>query len=76
MKIMYDEDEYETVISSRACTTCGGDRKKCDGSCNGHFGMSQVRRPPDEVKKIKAERERKRQDAVLAEADLIRARRL
>ena len=75
MRILYDEDEFETVTESRPCTSCDGDLRKCNGGCNGYFSMGQRRRDPAEVRRIKAEREKAREDAVLAEADLIRARR-
>jgi hypothetical protein len=75
MKIIHDEDEFETVITSRPCTVCNGDRTKCDGGCNGMAGFSQRRRSPAEVKKIKADRQRKRDDEILAQAAVIRARR-
>jgi hypothetical protein len=75
MRIYYDEDEYETVVTSRPCTACGGDPRKCNGGCNGMAGISSVRRPPAEVARIKAERLRKHEDEVLAEAEAIKARR-
>lgn len=75
MRILYDPDEWETITESRTCTSCGGDRSKCDGGCNGMFSLGQRRRDPAEVAKIKAERQRKHEEAVLAEADAIRARR-
>lgn len=75
MKILYDPDEYETVIDSRTCTTCGGDLKKCDGGCNGMFSLGSRRRPASEVREIKAARQREAEDAILAQADAIRARR-
>lgn len=75
MKLLHDEDEYETVVTSRQCTSCAGDPKRCDGGCNGSFGVSQRRRDPAEIRKIKAERQRKREDGILAEADAIRLRR-
>lgn len=76
MRIHYDEDEYETVVTSRPCTACGGDLKKCNGGCNGMASMSSVRRAHEEVRRIKAERQQKYEDAVLAEAEAIKARRV
>jgi hypothetical protein len=74
--MLYDEDEFETIVTSRPCTSCGGDRGKCRGiGCNGSFGMGSRRRSNEEIRKIKTERQRKHEDAVLAEADAIRARR-
>ena len=76
MHILYDEDEFETVVTSRPCTSCGGDLGKCRGiGCNGSFGIGSRRRDPAEVRKIKANRERVREDAILAKAELIRKRR-
>jgi hypothetical protein len=75
MFFLYDEDEFETVITSRSCTVCNGDLKRCNGFCNGSFGVSQVRRSPEAIRKIRAERQKAHEDAVLAEADVIRARR-
>lgn len=75
MKAIYDEDEFESVVQSRPCTTCGGDMRKCDGGCNGYMIVSSRRRSPEKIAKIKAERERQREDAILAEAEAIRIRR-
>ncbi|MEZ0060954.1 hypothetical protein ABIF26_006497 [Bradyrhizobium elkanii] len=76
MHIFYDEDEYETVSHSRPCTACGGDLGKCRGvGCNGSSGFGTRRRSPEEIAKIKAEKQRKREDEILAEAELIRIRR-
>ena len=72
----YDEDEWMVVSRHQPCTACDGDLRKCQGGlCNGSSGMGLVRRPPAEVAKIKAEKARKHEDSVLAEADAIRARR-
>lgn len=76
MHIQYDDDEFETVVISNPCTACNGDRTKCHGQCNGSVHYGSKRRDPTEVQRIKAERERKREDEVLAEADAIRARRI
>jgi hypothetical protein len=76
MHMIYDEDEFETIVTTRPCTSCGGDLGKCRGvGCNGSSGVGSRRRAPDEVKAIKAERQRKHEDAILAEADAIMARR-
>lgn len=76
MHILHDEDEYELIIHNRVCTSCNGDLRKCRGvGCNGSGGYSLVKRPFSEVVKIKAKREKEREDAILAEADAIRARR-
>lgn len=75
MHHLYDEDEWELVSHHRTCSACNGDLRKCNGACNGMSGYSMVRRSPKEIAKIKAERARKREDAILIEADAIRARR-
>jgi hypothetical protein len=76
MHILYDEDEWETVSTSRPCTTCQGDRRKCHGvGCNGMASIGSRRRAPEEVAKIKAERRRKEEDEILAKAAAIRFRR-
>jgi hypothetical protein len=76
MYILYDEDEYETIITPRLCTTCQGDRRKCHGvGCNGSFGVGSKRRDPAEVKIIKAKRQIEHEDKILAEAELIKIRR-
>lgn len=75
MHFIHDPDEWETVSHSRPCTSCGGDLGKCRGvGCNGSFGVGQRRRSSAEVAKIKAEKLKAHEDAVLAEADAIRAR--
>lgn len=76
MRIYHDPDEYEAVVTSRPCTACGGDHRKCNGGCNGSVSYGTRRRAPEEVAKIKAERERAREDAILAEAEIIKARRV
>lgn len=75
MHILHDPDEYEMVSHSRVCTACNGDLRKCNGMCNGSSGYSLVRRKPEEVARIKAEKRKAHEDAILAEADAIRARR-
>ena len=66
--ILYDPDEFETVIERQSY-----------GEMFGHpFGsvsVGQRRRDPEEVARIKAEKRRAHEDAVLAEADAIRAAR-
>jgi hypothetical protein len=75
MHILHDEDEWQTVSESRPCTVCNGDPRKCNGTCNGSLFIGTVRRPPAEVAAIKARRQREHDDAVLAEAEAIKARR-
>jgi hypothetical protein len=75
MRILYDPDEFETVIESRPCTACGGDLGKCNGACNGMASYGQRRRKPEEIVAIKAKRQREQEDKILAEAELIKLRR-
>jgi hypothetical protein len=75
MHILTDPDEYEMVYYSKVCTACSGDLRKCNGMCNGSAGYSMVRRPDEEIRIIKARRRTESEDAILAEADAIRARR-
>lgn len=66
---LYDPIEWETVVTGE---TWPGPL----GVPVGSFGVSYRRKPDDVIAKLKAERERLREDAVLAEADAIRVRRL
>jgi hypothetical protein len=72
---LLDPDEWEFVATSRPCTACGGDLGPCSGMCNGTLGSGQRRRAAKEVAAIKAKRQREHEEAVLAEADVIKARR-
>lgn len=76
MHYLIDEDAMETVIHSRPCTACGGALRLCRGvGCNGSFGISSRPRDPAEIREIKAKRQRDHEEAVLAEASAILARR-
>jgi hypothetical protein len=75
MHIHFDPDEYETVSNSKACTSCQGDMRKCNGACNGSVSYGMVRRSPEAIAKIKAEKQRAHEKAVLQEAASIIARR-
>lgn len=75
MHQFYDPDEWEVVTESHPCTACGGDLSKCNGMCNGSAYVGQRRRAPEDVARIKAEKQRADEDAILAEADAIRRRR-
>ena len=70
----WDADEWEVVTEHRSCTACGGNLR-CNGMCNGMSSFGYKRRDPVEVKRIGAERERQRADAILQEADFIIAQR-
>jgi hypothetical protein len=56
-------DEWETVFTHRPCTACNGIAKRCNGMCNGSSGYILQRRNPAEVERIKAKRERLREEA-------------
>lgn len=75
MHLFWDEDMYEPVSEHRPCTACGGDLRKCNGGCNGMSSFGWRVRSPEEVAKIKADRLKKQEDDILAQADAIRARR-
>ena len=72
---LLDEDLYDTVVVATPCTACKGDTKKCIGMCNGSVQWGKRLRSIEEIAKIKAERKRRYEDAILAEADAIRAAR-
>ena len=73
--VIHDPDEWETVTELRPCTACGGDLARCTGSCNGMLSVGSKRRDPLETARIRAGRSHAREDAVLAEARAILARR-
>lgn len=75
MFLIYDPDEWENVSFSKPCGSCGGDLSKCNGCCTGSFIVGKRRRDPSEVAAIKARKRLDREDAVLVEADAIRAQR-
>ncbi len=67
-----DPDEWETVAVGG---TYGP--HPCDPRLSaGWGGTERRRRPPEEVARIKAERQRKEEDEILRRADEIRTRRL
>lgn len=73
--ILHDPDEWESVWTHTPCASCGGDMSKCNGLCSGSSGFGTRRRDPADVARIKAEKRAAHEEAVLAEADAIRARR-
>ncbi len=75
MYSFFDDDEYETVFTSRPCTSCDGNLKKCNGACNGSFSLGSRRRAPDEIRKIKNRKRVEHEENILREADAIRRRR-
>lgn len=75
MYIHHDPDEWEVVTTSRACTSCQGDMRRCNGACNGSASYILKRRDPREIAKIKEQKRREHEDKILIEAELIRRRR-
>lgn len=75
MHYYWDQDEWETIVTHRPCTSCGGDLKKCNGMCNGMSSGGFRRRDPAEVMRVKAERLRREEDEILARAEAIKAKR-
>lgn len=73
--INYDPDEYETVHTSTPCLSCGGDMRKCDGRCSGSSSWTSVRRSDEAIREIKRKKREEHENKVLAEAEMIRARR-
>lgn len=68
---LHDPDEWTIETVSRPCTCAG----KCDGRCNGMFGMGMKRRPDAEIAEIKRRKQEEHEEAILAEAAAIMARR-
>ena len=75
MHMFHDPDEWIAVVDSKPCTACDGDMRRCHGACNGSVSYSMVRRDAAEVLKIKIDRARAEEDAILRKADAIRAAR-
>lgn len=76
MQIHYDEDEYETVVEARTCPFHQNNPGGSYAGCTCSMSVGSRRRPQAEIDKIKAERRRADEDRILAEAELIKARRL
>lgn len=74
----FDQDYFETIRSFTPCS-CGGNPLsgtcRAPGMCNASGSVSQRARAPEEIVRIKAEKQRVHEEAVLVEADAIRARR-
>lgn len=70
-----DPDEWECKSESKPCTACHGDLSKCNGMCNGSASWGMVRRPPEEVARIKAAKLREYESDILAKAKEITLRR-
>lgn len=70
--VTIDNADYETVITSVPCW-CNG---KCNGTCSGSVSYVMRPRDPTVAAKIKADRVLQRENEILAQAEIIRARRL
>lgn len=75
MLIHYDEDMYETTHESHTCPYHKMNPGKSYAGCTCSFSVGSRLRPYDEYLALRAKREREREDAVLAEAEAIKARR-
>jgi len=75
MLIHHDPDEWETVSESYVCSFHQHNPGLPFAACCCSVIQSMRRRDPAIVAKIKADRMREHEDAVLAEAELIKARR-
>ena len=70
-----DPDEFEPVVKRHVCAWHEVNPGEPHPGCTCSMVYTQKRRPADEVAKIKAERRRKEEDRILAQAELIRAQR-
>lgn len=75
MLIYHDPDEHETVITRHICPLHKANPGKTYAGCTCSSSIGSRRRSPDEVAAIKGKRRREEEDAILAQADAIRARR-
>jgi hypothetical protein len=75
--IMYDPDEWESVTRSTPCLACQEihGRRQCTGRCTGSFSIGMQRRDPAEVRRIKADRQKRQEDEILRRAEALKARR-
>lgn len=76
MYLHHDPDEWEVVSESHPCTACHGDHSRCNGACNGMASWGLVRRSPEKIAEIKAEKRKQHEGAVIAEAERILGRKL
>lgn len=70
-----DADEFEPVVKRHTCAFHELNPGEPWPGCTCSTSYTQKRRPAEEVAKIRAERRRKEEDRILAQADLIRAQR-
>ena len=75
MLIRYDPDEYQTVSQYHTCEF----HKRYPGEpfagCTCSGSLMSRRRTLDEIEAVKADKRRKEEDRILAQAEVIRARR-
>ena len=76
MYVHYDPDEFKAVGSQHTCSFHKANPGKPYAGCTCSASWGSVRRPPEEVAAIKAERRQKEEEEILAKADAIRARRV
>lgn len=72
---IYDPDEWEPIVGSYTCFFHRANPKAHHPACTCYTGIRQMRRDPAEVARLKAERLRLHEDAILAQAEAIKARR-
>lgn len=75
MLIHHDPDEWKPTSGHRVCGFHQTHPGEAYAGCTCMSSFGQVRRDPAEVAAIKAQKRREHEDAVLAEAALIQARR-
>ena len=75
MLIQHDPDEFKTVITGRTCSFHQSNPGKPYAGCTCSSSYGSVRRPLEEVRAIRAARERSEEDRILAKARAIRAKR-
>jgi hypothetical protein len=75
MLILHDPDEFETVWVYHTCAYHRAYPHGNHAGCTCSSSCSQKRRPPDEVTAIKAKRLREEEDRILAQAEIIKAKR-
>lgn len=71
----YDPDQYETYTEHTTCPFHQANPGTPHPGCTCSVHMGSRRRPPEEIARLRAERQRAREDAILAEAEAIRTRR-
>ena len=75
MLVRFDPDEYEMVFTSHTCHFHQANPGMTYAGCACSASSSQKLRLREEYLAIKAEKTRKEEDRILAEAEIIKARR-